>query len=138
LAEKLVISSTFGAAREAEERLLAKVARHDYDEQAVFAIKLALEEGLINAIKHGNGFDPGKVVQLDFEVGPDRTEIRITDQGQGFDPGAVPDPTVDENLEKPCGRGIMLISAYMDEVTFNDRGNQIHMVKRNHQADHVP
>lgn len=128
----MVIASTFDAAREAEERVLADVSRYGYEEAAVFAIKLALEEGLINAIKHGNGFDPRKVVQLDYDVTDERAAITITDQGQGFDPKAVPDPTADENLEKPCGRGIMLMCSYMDEVTFNDRGNQVHMVKRNH------
>ena len=57
--------------------------------------------------------------------------MTITDQGSGFDPNDVPDPTVEENLQKPTGRGIMLMRAYMDEVRFNEKGNQVHMVKRN-------
>ena len=58
--------------------------------------------------------------------------IQIADQGGGFDPGALPDPTSDENLEKPCGRGVMLMRAYMDEIQYNPRGNSVRMVKYNH------
>ena len=102
-----------------------------YSEGDQFAIKLALEEGLNNAIKHGNAYDPAKTVQVTFAVTPQQVDISITDEGQGFDPARVPDPTCDENLEKPCGRGIMLMRAYMDEVHYNPCGNQVRMVKKN-------
>ena len=55
--------------------------------------------------------------------------VTVADEGAGFDPAGVPDPTADENLEKPCGRGIMLIRAYMDEVAYNRQGNEIRIVK---------
>ncbi|HOF18390.1 MAG TPA: ATP-binding protein [Phycisphaerae bacterium] len=55
----------------------------------------------------------------------------MCDEGTGFDPTRVPDPTADENLEKPSGRGLMLMRAYMDEVRYNDRGNQVFLMKRN-------
>jgi len=55
----------------------------------------------------------------------------IRDEGPGFDPKIVPDPTTDENLEKPNGRGIMLMRAYMDEIRYNAQGNQVRIVKRN-------
>ena len=125
-----MISSNLGAAREVEETLLLKVADHGYDEAARFAIKLALEEGLSNAIKHGNRHDPTKNVEVHLDIDAERTVIRIIDEGKGFDPGGVPDPTTDENLEKPSGRGIMLMRAYMDEVRYNNSGNEVHMVKR--------
>jgi serine/threonine-protein kinase RsbW len=54
----------------------------------------------------------------------------VTDEGPGFRLDDVPDPTADENLQRPCGRGLMLIRAYMDEVSFNETGNEITMVKR--------
>jgi len=131
LVRTMVIASDLQAARKIEDALLAEVARHGYDEAATFAIKLALEEGLNNAIKHGNGYDPAKQVDVRFDVNADRAVITITDQGGGFDPSTVPDPTADENLEKPCGRGIMLMRAYMDEVRFNEKGNRIRLMKRN-------
>ena len=89
----------------------------------------ALEEALSNAIRHGNRFDANKKITVSSCVGAEQTAITVADEGEGFDPGAVPDPTVDENLEKPCGRGIMLMRAYMDEVMYNKAGNEVRMVK---------
>lgn len=128
---KMVIPSDLKAARQVERTLLREVVRHGYTEAAVFAIKLALEEGLNNAIRHGNHFDPGKFVEIAYEVSNEKTCITIKDEGQGFDPDVVPDPTANENIEKPGGRGIMLMRAYMDEVSYNDRGNEVHIVKLN-------
>lgn len=128
---RLSIASDFQAARQVQETLLEQVARFGYSESAVFAIKLALEEGLNNAIKHGNRFDPNKTIEVAFTVDEKRFKVDITDHGTGFDPNLVPDPTADENLEKPSGRGIMLMRAYMDEVQFSPKGTQVHMVKRN-------
>ncbi len=112
--------------------MLEQVARHGYSSSATFAIKLALEEGLNNAICHGNGYDPKKSVEVIYDVNSQRVEIQITDEGQGFQSQEIPDPTNDENIEKPHGRGIMLIRAYMDEMDYNSRGNQVRMVKHNH------
>jgi serine/threonine-protein kinase RsbW len=129
LASTVVIPSDLDEARKAEDQLLEEVARHGYDEAALFAIKLAVEEGINNAIKHGNKHDRAKAVEISFDVGPERAEVIITDEGDGFALGEVADPTDDENLEKPTGRGIMLMRAYMDEVRYNDKGNRVHMVK---------
>ena len=127
----MVIPSELSAAHEAEKALLAELACHGYSEAATFAIKLALEEGVNNAIKHGNGFDAEKTVKLTYEISDDRAVITIADQGPGFNPQQVPDPTRDENLEKPTGRGVMLMHAYMDEVSYNEKGNQVRLVKTN-------
>ena len=102
-----------------------------YDEGARFAIKLALEEAINNAIKHGNKGDPRKTVDVTYQIDAERAVITIADQGKGFDRDAVPDPTADENLEKPFGRGIMLMRAYMDEVRYSKAGNEVTMTKRN-------
>ncbi len=131
MAKELQIASSLEAAREAERLILAEVSRRGYSGSVAFAIRLALEEGLNNAINHGNHRDPTRTVSIAYDVSDRCAAITITDDGDGFDPSSVPDPTIDENLEKPSGRGIMLMKAYMDEVRFNDRGNQVHMVKRN-------
>ena len=131
LARKMVIESNLRAARNLEEQVLREVARHGYPAASEFAIRLALEEGLNNAIRHGNGFDPHKVIEVVYDVDDRQAVITITDQGRGFDPRQVPDPTADENLEKPCGRGIMLMRAYMDEVQFCRGGQQVRLIKRN-------
>ncbi len=131
MSEQVVISSDLEAARLLEERLLSIVSDCGYCEADMFAIKLALEEGLVNAVKHGNKHDPGKYVTVDWEIDDKKVTFSIADEGCGFTPCEVPDPTCDENLLRPCGRGIMLMKAYMDEVSFNPPGNQIRLVKCN-------
>ncbi len=126
----LTISSELCSARQVEQHLLAELHRHKYPDDCLFAVRLALEEALSNAIKHGNQLDPDKTVTVRFYVEPEKIQIIITDQGQGFDPTAVPDPTTDEHLEDPSGRGITLMRAYMDEVAYNSRGNEVRMLKR--------
>jgi serine/threonine-protein kinase RsbW len=73
--------------------------------------------------------DRNKKVHVAYHVRPDRFDIKITDEGAGFDPDDVPDPTAVENLERPCGRGLMLMRHYMTQVTFNERGNTVQMSK---------
>jgi len=113
------------------DALLEELQKQGYSEVAVFAVRLAIEEALNNAIRHGNAMDPGKTAELVYEVTDDQVDIRIRDEGPGFDFEDVPDPTLDENLDKPTGRGLMLIRAYMDMVEFNEKGNELHMVKLN-------
>lgn len=98
-------------------------------ERDLFSIKLALEEALVNAIKHGNQMDPDKSVQIQYAVTADRFEIQITDEGEGFNPKDVPDPTAIENLDRPCGRGLMLMRHYMTEVQYNGGGNCVTMFR---------
>ena len=94
-------------------------------------LQLALEEGLANAVKHGNQLNPDKQVKVECQL-LDNCMIRVTieDEGPGFNPEDVPDPTDFENLDKPSGRGIVLMRAFMDEVLYNDRGNQLTFCKR--------
>ena len=129
-----MISSDLKEIKKVEQRVLDELRRYNYDQDVVFAVKLALEEGLNNAIKHGNRLRGSKIVNISFHVDSTRTTITITDQGGGFDPGALADPTADENLEKPYGRGVMLMRAYMDQVRFNKLGNEVYMVKFNVQS----
>ncbi len=128
--QQRVIASDLDQARELEASLIQEVDNYGYDQADVFAIKLMLEEALVNAIKHGNKLDPTKTVTVTSDINDDRAEYLIVDQGPGFDPLKLPDPTADENLERPCGRGVMRIRAYMDEVHFNEKGNELRVVKR--------
>ena len=130
MTHKVVIHSELQAARRVAQDILQRVEAHGYAADVCFAIRLALEEALINAVKHGNRCDRGKKITVCADVDGERTSITIVDEGPGFDPAKLADPTADENLEKPGGRGIMLIRAYMDEVAHSPRGNEIRMVKR--------
>ena len=101
----------------------------DYPMRDVFGVRLALEEALVNAIKHGNGMDPNKKVHIECRVSRERVWIRIRDEGEGFDLNALPDPTLEENLEKPSGRGVLLMREFMTNVEYNDRGNCVTLEK---------
>ena len=127
-AEK-VLPSQLEAIREAEVDVMDRLSRHGYDEDHQFAIRLAFEEALVNAMKHGNRMDPARRVTLAYRVSPECVQIHVRDEGTGFDAGCVPDPTTDENLQRPCGRGIMLMRSYMDTVSFACCGKEVQMVK---------
>jgi serine/threonine-protein kinase RsbW len=94
------------------------------------AVELALLEALSNAVVHGNRLDAHKLVHVrcHCKVGKG-ISITVSDQGQGFDPSAVPDPVSVENLELEHGRGIHLMTLAMDEVSFEQRGAEVHMFK---------
>jgi serine/threonine-protein kinase RsbW len=88
--------------------------------------------------QRGNQLAEDKVVEVEFRVDPHRTYLRVNDQGAGFNPAAVPDPRDDENLECTNGRGVMLIREFMSEVRYNDRGNEVTMIKYRSKDEATP
>ena len=129
VAADVTIPSDPAEARRIQDDIERLLQSHHVSERDVFSIKLALEEALVNAIKHGNQMDRAKKVRIVYQLNADRFDIHVSDEGPGFDPGDVPDPTAFENLERPCGRGLMLMRHYMTEVAFNERGNSVIMSK---------
>lgn len=123
--------SDFDTGCEVQQRILDEVARHGFNTNSLFATRLALEEALVNAIKHGNKLDRSKKVIVDARVTAGRVEIEIEDQGPGFDRTSVPDPTAVENLCKCSGRGILLIEAYMNSVEWSRGGRRVRLVRLN-------
>lgn len=107
--------------------LLESLRELDFDESSRFAIRLAVEEAINNGFRHGNKNDPGKHVHFLWSASSQRVQIEVEDEGEGFDPESVPDPTAEENLEIPSGRGLMLMRAYMSEVEYLDPGNRVRM-----------
>lgn len=91
---------------------------------------LALDEAIVNAIKHGNKCNPEKCVHIIAEMRCDGVRFTITDEGSGFARDEVPDPTDPCRLLEPSGRGLLLINHIMDEVCYNDCGNEVQMFKR--------
>lgn len=135
----VAIPSETAEGQKVQERIVALMEQMGYSLKDVFGVKLALEEALVNAIKHGNSMDPNKQVHVSCQVSPQEARIIITDEGPGFDPDSVPDPTDDENIEKPGGRGIMLMKAFMSEVEFGENGKQVLLVKiRELEAENSP
>jgi serine/threonine-protein kinase RsbW len=100
-----------------------------FTEIDIFSIKLALEEAIVNAIKHGNQMDRNKAVRVAYRVETHRFDIMIVDEGPGFDPEDVPDPTAPENLERACGRGLLLMRHYMNDIRYLGTGNTVVMSK---------
>jgi serine/threonine-protein kinase RsbW len=131
LPSKLVftISSNHDAQAVAQDQILERVEKAGFKGSEFFAIKLALEEALVNAIRHGNRLDPAKHVRIEARITPKKVEFLIEDEGPGFDRKGVPDPTAEENLEKCSGRGILLIESYMSRVWWDRGGRRLRMIK---------
>ncbi|MDM4018560.1 ATP-binding protein [Roseiconus lacunae] len=127
LRREIPSDTTIGS--ELVDELLAAMTEREWPSADLFRTQLAYQEAIVNAIRHGNHSDPDKTVTVEMSCDDQRATITITDQGDGFDPNDVPDPRSDELLEVPGGRGVLLINEIMNEVAYNDRGNQIKMTK---------
>jgi serine/threonine-protein kinase RsbW len=105
------------------DRIVAAAQDLALNERELFGMRLAVEECLVNAVKHGNRNDPSKCVEARFGLDDGDMIVEIEDQGAGFDPDGVPDPRSPENLERSCGRGLLLMRAYSAWMFHNRRGN---------------
>lgn len=132
--DERAIPSETGAGRAIVEQVLDQLEAHGWAKSDIFSIHLAIEEALVNAIKHGNGLDADKQVQIDCRISSTRFLIEISDEGEGFDLKTLPDCTAEENLEAPCGRGVMLMHEFMTRVEYNDRGNRVLLEKERSAA----
>jgi serine/threonine-protein kinase RsbW len=105
------------------------LAAGGFGDKEIFGIRLAVEEAVVNGIKHGHRGDPTKQVHIQYRITSDQVLLQIDDEGPGFHPDAIPDPRSDENIDKPGGRGVFLMRYYMTWVEFNERGNSVVMCK---------
>ena len=119
------LESVEKAALEAEKF----AAENGFDEEARYAIDMAVRESVANAVKHGNLLDETKSVEITFENSGDGFEITIKDFGAGFAVEEIPDPTNPENLLKTNGRGILFMRSFMDEVEWSNHARGGMMVK---------
>ena len=126
-----------------------------FGEADILRVGTAVYEALVNSIEHGNleissadrdkpsgayrrlvedraSTSPYRLRHVFLTTTLTRTEatFHIRDQGPGFNPTTLPDPTSPENVGKVNGRGMFLIRTFMDEVRFNETGNEITMIKR--------
>jgi serine/threonine-protein kinase RsbW len=120
-----VIASTAEEVCRLVNAVVAAMSASGYGERDVFGMRLALEEALVNAVKHGHGGDPAKRIRLGYCVTPERVLAEVEDQGPGFDAGRVPDPRTPERLEQPGGRGLLLMREYLTSVRYLGRGNRV-------------
>jgi len=123
------IPSETSAGLKVQESIIEKLQERDFSERDIFGVRLALEEALVNAIKHGNHSDASKRVTITGWINTQKLRVEIQDEGSGFSVSEVPDPTADENLERPSGRGIMLMHAFMSMIEYNEDGNLVILEK---------
>ena len=125
------LSSTMESVGEVEAAAdkLAENAGLDEDER--FRLGMAVREAAVNAVLHGNEYDPAKKITVSLENTGTQLVISVADEGKGLDPDTLPDPLAPENLLRGTGRGIFLIRSFMDEVHFRQLhpGTELTLVK---------
>ena len=128
------LDSTLETVNSAEATASQMASEAGFPDEDVMKISMAVREAAINAVLHGNAYDPGKKVKIEFQQSPQGLVITIRDQGKGIDLNAIPDPTAPENLLKTSGRGIFLIRSFMDEVQINpsQTGTEVKLIKHVH------
>jgi serine/threonine-protein kinase RsbW len=119
----------------AVDAVIAEMVSLGYSGREILATRIGLEEAFVNAVKHGNREDPGKCVRIDYQVAAEQLVVEVVDEGPGFCPELLPDPSLPDNLIRPCGRGVFLMRAYMTWVCFNTNGNGVTLCKRHKAFD---
>ena len=128
----LSLDSSLDSVDKAEEEVLRVAEGHGFGEEDLQKIGMAVRESMVNAVLHGNQYDPAKKAGLRVEMYNGGLAVTVTDQGAGFELLDVPDPLAQENLLRHSGRGIFLIRAFMDELQIRrlvPRGTEVRMVK---------
>jgi sigma-B regulation protein RsbU (phosphoserine phosphatase) len=109
--------------------IMDQLKLYDLDNTTTYAVRLSLDESLANAFKHGNKGNEEATIEVSFLITQEKFCLSVKDAGRGFNYEALPDPTVEENLFKSHGRGVFLMRQLLDEVEFNEAGNEINIIK---------
>jgi serine/threonine-protein kinase RsbW len=123
------IPSTAQEQHRVVEAVVSAMDAFGYGEADRFAMRLALEEALANAINHGHRGDPAKQIRIFYCVTTARVLAEVEDEGPGFDARLVPDPRTPERRTEPGGRGLLLMRAYMTRVCYTGRGNCVFLCR---------
>lgn len=125
------LDSTLDTVDHAEEKATRIATELGFAEDEIMQISMAVREGAVNAVLHGNAYAPDKKVILAFERTPEDLVITIRDQGRGIDLGNIPNPLAPENLLKTSGRGIFLMRSFMDvvEIRPSQTGTEVKLIK---------
>ncbi len=112
-----------------QDAFLEDVERQPYDEAMSFALVTGLTEALANAFHHGNRRRSDKHIDVRYRLNASGAQLEVSDYGDGFRPEDLPDPTADENVLRPTGRGVMMMNALFDRVEFRLGGRQVRLIK---------
>ncbi len=129
LASEFVFTGDSAAMIAVRDRIMDFLHEHCADEQQEIDIMIALQEGLANAVLHGSGSDPSKVIRCAVNVTPEAITIVIRDSGEGFDTAAAADSADDGTNLTQHGRGIHLMRSLMDEVSYRHGGSELRLKK---------
>lgn len=125
------LDSTLDSVNKAERTAEEIATRIGFPEDDLHKITMSVREAAVNAVLHGNAYDPNKKIVVAYETKPDSLVITISDEGRGLRADELPDPLAEDNLLKTSGRGIFLIRAFMDEVRIRELnpGTEVTLVK---------
>ena len=126
------LDSRIESADAAEEALHRIAQAAGFAESDYYFIGLAVREVVMNAVKHGNRFDPKKKIGLRIFFENRELVVEIGDEGEGFSVDNVPDPLAPENRVRGSGRGVLIAKNTMDEfrVIRSAEGTRVRMLKR--------
>ena len=111
------------------QEVLAQLIGKGWNAHDLFAVEMAMEESLANAIHHGNNDNPLKMVHFSCQLADNLVRIQIEDEGKGFDSNTIVDPRDPENIERVSGRGVFLIHSFMTRVEYSECGRRLTMEK---------
>jgi serine/threonine-protein kinase RsbW len=127
-----LLESTLESVDRAEMLVANAAARIGFPEDELHKLGMAVRESMVNAVVHGNRYNLKKKVHLSVDTSGDQLTVVITDEGDGFDFAALPDPLAEDNLLRQSGRGLLLMRAFVDEVSIRKApplGTEVRLVK---------
>ena len=113
-----------------QHAILGTMESFKYVEEDLFAVRIAIEEAIANAVLHGHQGDQERLIDIEWTITEKEVSMVVCDSGRGYDESSVPDPTADENLTLPSGRGLAMINAFMSDVSISDGGRRIEMARK--------
>jgi serine/threonine-protein kinase RsbW len=129
--KRIKIESTTINIRIVEKAIDETTSEIGISQESYGKILVSTLEAVNNAILHGNGSNPEKIVDIEITFKSPELKIKVTDEGPGFSPEKVPDPTTPENIETLNGRGVYLMSRLADKIKFSKKGNSVTMIFKN-------
>ncbi len=155
--QKFIIESTLVAAEDISYRVTRNLVKY-MKVRSVNLLRIALREIIINAVEHGNlgiTFDEKskavtnstyldflterqkdpermkKKIEIEYSVSPEKVVYKVKDEGKGFNHRKVMEE-ISDNVNRMLlghGRGITMAKNTFDEIEFNDKGNQVKLIK---------
>jgi serine/threonine-protein kinase RsbW len=124
--------------RQKLQNLTAEMLRWGFHYMEVFCARYAIQEALLNAIKHGHQGDESKTVQFNYMVSEDYVLAEVLDEGPGFDPRTIPNPFAARKEGETARGGLFFMNLFMTWIRFEGRGNRVTLCKMRSQDSSCP